>query len=361
MILKEFNEKKPNAVLVALGNDETTEESISELERLLDTAGAVCVARITQPKDKPDTKTYIGSGKAKELSEFIKTRYDSDDEISLVVFDDELSPSQIANLEDILDCPVIDRTMLILDIFAQHATTAEGKLQVEIACLRYTAPRLIGKGAQLSRLAGGIGTRGPGESKLESDRRHLKRQISALESKINDLERTRSIKRARRLKSGIKTIAIVGYTNAGKSTLMNALTNAGILAEDKLFATLDPTTRKLRLPSGKEFLITDTVGFVSRLPHHLVKAFKSTLEEVKYADIIIRLVDASEKYETRMMKQIVTDKLLEELGATDKPTITIYNKYDVAIEEDLIPKDAISISAKTGKGIQALISNLEVV
>lgn len=354
-----FDEEKTNAVLCAVDNGILDiDDSLDELERLADTAGAVCVARLIQPREKPDIRTYIGSGKVKELADFIKAREDSEDSISLVIFDDELSPSQIKNLEDELNCRVIDRTMLILDIFAKRATTAEGKLQVEIACLRYTAPRLIGKGTQLSRLAGGIGTRGPGESKLETDRRHLKRRIAALEEKITELERSRDVKRARRIKSGIKTVAIVGYTNAGKSTLMNKLTDAGILAEDKLFATLDPTTRNLRLPNGSELLLTDTVGFVSRLPHHLVKAFKSTLEEVKHSNAIIKLVDASEKEETRRMKIDVTEKLLIELGAADKSVIQVYNKCDIETDVDFIPRDAVRISSKTGKGIDTLLERL---
>ena len=355
------NEIKTNAILCAIDTDSSfsLEDSLDELERLAETAGAVCVARILQPRDKPDIRTYIGSGKVKELADFISARNDSDDKIDIVIFDDELSPSQIKNLEDELDCRVIDRTMLILDIFAGRATTAEGKLQVEIACLRYTAPRLIGKGTQLSRLAGGIGTRGPGESKLETDRRHLKRRIAALDERIEELERTRDVQRSRRRKSGIKVVAIVGYTNAGKSTLMNALTDANIFAEDKLFATLDPTTRNLRLPNGKELLLTDTVGFVNRLPHHLVKAFKSTLEEVKHASAIIELVDASEKEEQRAMKIDVTEKLIEELGAGEKPIIKVYNKCDIETDIDFIPRDAIRISAKTGRGLDKLLSKLE--
>ena len=355
------NEIKANAILCAIDTDSSfsVENSLDELERLADTAGAVCVARILQPRDKPDNRTYLGSGKVKELADFINARKDDENKIDLVIFDDELSPSQIKNLEDELDCRVIDRTMLILDIFAGRATTAEGKLQVEIACLRYTAPRLIGKGTQLSRLAGGIGTRGPGESKLESDRRHLKRRIAALAERITELERTREVQRSRRRKAGMKVVAIVGYTNAGKSTLMNALTDANIFAEDKLFATLDPTTRNLRLPSGKELLITDTVGFVNRLPHHLVKAFKSTLEEVNHASAIIELVDASEKEEQRAMKIDVTEKLIAELGAGEKPIIKVYNKCDIETEVDFIPRDAIRISAKTGKGLDKLLSKLE--
>lgn len=349
-------EKKNLAVLVALGSEAETASSLDELERLLETSGGECAAKITQAREKPDPKTFIGKGKCEEIKEFIKTY---DDEIELVVFDDELSPSQIANLEDAIDCRVIDRTMLILDIFALHAVTAEGKLQVEIACLKYSAPRLIGKGTQLSRLGGGIGTRGPGETKLESDRRHLQRRITSLEAKLREVEKQRSTMRSRRLKSTTKTVAIVGYTNAGKSTLLNKLTDAGILEEDKLFATLDPTTRRLNLPSGKTLMLTDTVGFINRLPHHLVKAFKSTLDEVRFSDIIIHLCDASDDADTRMMKNEVTAKLLEELDAAAKPTLEVYNKCDKLVDGDLIGSDCIMISARTGKGITKLVERLE--
>jgi GTP-binding protein HflX len=286
--------------------------SLDELARLLETAGGSEAARVIQNRVSPDKATYIGSGKVREIAEFVR----NDGDISLVIFDNELTPSQIANLErEIEGARVIDRTMLILDIFALHAVTGEGKLQVEIACLRYTAPRLTGRGKELSRLGGGIGTRGPGESKLESDRRHIKRRIAALSEEIAEIERTRSVKRATRLRSGIKSAAIIGYTNAGKSTLLNTLTDAGILAEDKLFATLDPTTRRLTLPSGTEILLTDTVGFIDRLPTHLVKAFKSTLEELKYADYIILITDASEELTERERKRDVTKQLIAELGA----------------------------------------------
>ncbi|MBR6634040.1 MAG: GTPase HflX, partial [Clostridia bacterium] len=255
-----FEEKKPKAVLVALSEgaeESVVEASLAELEALLETAGGECAFTVVQNLDRPNTKTYIGSGKAKEIAEAVAARGD----IDLVIFDNELSPAQLNNLEDIIGVRIIDRTMLILDIFALHATTGEGKLQVEIACLRYTAPRLTGKGTELSRLGGGIGTRGPGESKLESDRRHLKRRIAALEEELAEMQRTRDTKRAARDKKGLKIAAIVGYTNSGKSTLLNYLTGAGILAENKLFATLDPTTRLLTTEDGTEILITDTVGF----------------------------------------------------------------------------------------------------
>ena len=265
------------AILVGLclpeGDPEETEKSLDELERLLETAGGSCFAKVVQNKDHPDPRTCVGSGKVAEIRDLCARCG-----IDLVIFDTELSPAQIRNLEDGIgdEVRVIDRSMLILDIFALHAVTGEGKLQVELAQLKYTAPRLIGKGAELSRLGGGIGTRGPGETKLESDRRHMKRRIAALEAELEALERSRRTIRAARDRSGLSKVAIVGYTNAGKSTLLNRLTDAGILAEDKLFATLDPTTRKLELPDGTDVLLTDTVGFIRKLPHHLVHAFRST-------------------------------------------------------------------------------------
>lgn len=347
------------ALLVSVSTSETTDEcmrSLDELARLLETAGGEEAARIVQNRVSPDKATYIGSGKVKEIAEFIE----ADGDIALIVFDNELTPSQIANLEkEIKGARVIDRTMLILDIFALHAVTGEGKLQVEIACLRYTAPRLTGRGKDLSRLGGGIGTRGPGESKLESDRRHIKRRIAALSEEIADIERTRAVKRASRARSGIKSAAIIGYTNAGKSTLLNTLTDAGILAEDKLFATLDPTTRRLMLPSGAEMLLTDTVGFIDRLPTHLVKAFKSTLEELKYADYIIVITDASEDLTERERKREVTSQLIEELGAGDKPIVEVFNKCDIACGDAPFPSGSIEISAKSGAGTEALLQRLD--
>ena len=356
-IISGNEEKQTKAVLVSLctGDADATEVSLCELENLLETAGGVTVARVVQNMEKPNAKTYIGSGKAKEIAEFVESNGDVD----LVVFDNELSPSQIANLEELTGVRVIDRTMLILDIFALHAVTGEGKLQVEIACLRYTAPRLTGKGKDLSRLGGGIGTRGPGESKLESDRRHLRRRIAALEEELKEMERTRVTQRAARDKKQIKNAAIVGYTNSGKSTLLNYLTDAGILAENKLFATLDPTTRLLTTENGVELLLTDTVGFIDRLPHHLVKAFKSTLDELRYADIIIHLTDGSEDADERRRKAAVTDSLIEELCGGDKPILRVYNKMDKKAEGDFIPAGVIEISARTGDGVAELISALE--
>ena len=365
-----FNDAKEHiskAVLVGIvtrdTNSEEVEKELDELARLLDTAGGEEVARLVQNKETPDPRTVIGSGKIWELSELCRNNG-----VKLVVFDAELSPSQIRNIEDDLgdDISVIDRSMLILDIFALHATTGEGKLQVELAQLRYTAPRLIGKGTQLSRLGGGIGTRGPGESKLESDRRHMKRRIVALESELEELEKNRMTMRASRDKSQIPQIAIVGYTNAGKSTLLNTLTDAGILAENKLFATLDPTTRKLKLPCGETVLLTDTVGFIRKLPHHLVKAFKSTLDEAVYADILMIVIDAHDDEAKAQLE--VTETLLAELDAAGKPTIYVYNKCDLGVSSELPsyvannedPNHIVcAISAKSGQGIDTLLQKVE--
>lgn len=330
------------------------EASLSELSRLCETAGAEVVATLVQQKESPDPSTYLGSGKLIELCELCKNN-----DVDTAVFDCELSPSQIKNVEDAIGVSVIDRSMLILDIFALHATSAEGKLQVELAQLKYTVPRLIGKGNELSRLGGGIGTRGPGESKLETDRRHVKRRMDALEAEIRELASNRETQRAARDRSGIFKFAVAGYTNAGKSTLTNYLTGAGILAEDKLFATLDPTTRKYNLPSGTSVLLTDTVGFIRNLPHHLIKAFRSTLDEVAYADAILVVIDSSDP-EARAQLD-VTVGLIEELGAGAKPIIYVMNKADKAQTAFIgtSSDDTVFISAKTGDGVDALIDAME--
>ena len=357
--------KSCRAVLVSICTDNSkqkeVETSLDELSRLLDTAGGTEFARLIQNKGTPDVRTLIGSGKVEELRELCKNNG-----IDLVIFDTDLSPSQIRNLEKELgDVNVIDRSMLILDIFALHAVSGEGKLQVELAQLKYTAPRLMGKGSEMSRLGGGIGTRGPGESKLESDKRHLNRRITALEAELRELDKNRLTMRAARDKSGLKKVAIVGYTNAGKSTLLNKLTDAGILAEDKLFATLDPTTRKFELPGGETVLLTDTVGFIKNLPHHLIKAFKSTLDEAVYADVLVILIDASDEEFPSQLE--VTGKLLSELGASDKPTIYVFNKCDKGI---VCPPSAVintendnfvCISASTGDGVSDFADMLEAV
>ena len=355
--------KPDRTVLVGIVTQKETQEmldkSMDELERLLQTAGGECVARLTQSKESPDVRTVIGSGKAAELAYLCACN-----DVTLVVFDCEMSPSQIRNLENILgdEVRVIDRSMLILDIFALHAVTGEGKLQVELAQLKYTAPRLMGRGAEMSRLGGGIGTRGPGESKLETDRRHLQRRVHALEAQIAEMDKNRKTMRASRDKSGIPEVAIVGYTNAGKSTLLNRLTDAGILAEDKLFATLDPTTRKFYLPCGEPVLLTDTVGFINKLPHHLVRAFRSTLEEACNADILMIIVDASDENFRDQLK--VTEDLLCELGAADKPTLYVFNKCDMGMAETpTVGREAADnvafISALTGQGVDRMVSLLE--
>lgn len=365
---------RPRAVLVSIqtGEDtaESVEESLDELARLLDTAGGVVAARMVQTRQAPDARTLIGSGKVRELADLCRNL-----DASLVVFDCDLTPVQIRNMEDDIkvdDLRVIDRSMLILDIFALHAATAEGKLQVELAQLQYTAPRLTGHGADMSRLGGGIGTRGPGESKLESDRRHMKRRVDALKAELAVVEKNRRTMRQSRDKSGLPRIAIVGYTNAGKSTLLNTLTGAGILAEDKLFATLDPTTRKFSLPGGESVLLTDTVGFIRKLPHHLVNAFRSTLEEAVYADIILLLLDASDPHCEEQLQ--VTEELLEELGAGAKPTLYVFNKCDREVEDTAAltrtvserfggedaGRRALCISALSGEGCEQLAEAMEV-
>jgi GTP-binding protein HflX len=347
------------AVLVGISPDQSglaeCHTSLDELERLLDTAGGETFARVVQVRASYNARTCIGSGKVAEIAELCKA-----EDIHLAVFDFDLSPSQIRNLEDDLgDVRVIDRSMLILDIFALHATSGEGKLQVELAQLKYTAPRLTGHGTELSRLGGTIGTRGPGETQLESDRRHMKRRIDALEAQLAEMENTRATMRAARDRSGIPKVAIVGYTNAGKSTLLNYLTNAGVLSEDKLFATLDPTTRRLDLEDGESLLLTDTVGFIRKLPHHLVKAFRSTLEEAAYADILLVLIDATDPEGEAHLA--VTEQLLEELGAADKPILYVFNKCD-RVPELMAAKnereDTVYISAATGEGIEQLLSRL---
>ncbi len=339
--------------------------SLEELQRLLETAGGECAAILTQARPAPDHRTYIGSGKCGELSDLCR-----DNGADLVVFDCELSPSQIRSIEDELesDVQVIDRSMLILDIFAAHARSSEGVLQVELAQLKYTAPRLVGHGREMSRLGGGaagsIGSRGPGETKLELDRRRIRSRIAALESELDSVVRTREVIRASRERSGMKRCAIVGYTNAGKSTLLNRLTEAGILAEDKLFATLDTTTRKYTLPGGSDVLLTDTVGFIRNLPHHLIKAFRSTLEEAVYSDAILIIIDASDpEFESQLR---VTEELLGDLGAGEKPRLYVMNKCDAARSID-IPRElsaasgvrAVSISALTGEGVELMVSELE--
>ncbi|MBO5374549.1 MAG: GTPase HflX [Clostridia bacterium] len=342
------------------GGADEAERSLLELERLVDTAGGEVFATVTQLKNTPDVATCIGEGKLNELADICKNN-----SIKKIVFDCELTPAQIKNIENVTEADVIDRSMLILDIFALHATTAEGKIQVELAQLKYTAPRLMGKGKDMSRLGGGIGTRGPGESKLEIDRRRLASRMAFLQGELRELEKNRLTMRAQRDRSGLPKACIAGYTNAGKSTLLNLLTGAGILAEDKLFATLDPTTRKYQLPSGIEMLITDTVGFIRKLPHHLIHAFKSTLDETVYSDFIIVVVDASD--DECLQQMSVTEGILESLEVGDKPRLYVFNKADKCTPERLYDlrlfrggsARVVTLCAKTGEGLEELTSQLE--
>ncbi len=346
------NKQEPEkAVLIAVDTGEyDCDISLDELEELAETAGAEVVGRMSQKRDKPDSGTFLGSGRLEELGDFCKNN-----EVDLVIADSELAPAQLRSIEKATDVRVIDRTTLILDIFAERARSNEGKLQVELAQLRYSLPRLMGQGTKLSRLGGGIGTRGPGETKLESDRRHIRRRIKALEDEFDALEKRRSLARARREKDGVETVVIVGYTNAGKSTLMNTLTEAGVLAQDKLFATLDPTSRALVLPDGRRVMLIDTVGFIRRLPHHLVEAFKSTLEEAVCAKVILNVCDASDPECAEHLK--VTNDLLEELGCSGKPIIPVFNKCDLpqADEAAMRLPGAVNISALEGKGLDELL------
>lgn len=328
--------------------------SMDELEELARTAGAVVAAKIIQKRDKPDSATYVGSGRLEEIKSFTEAN-----DVDLLIFDGELTPSQQRNIEDETDIRVIDRTTLILDIFAARARSNEGKIQVELAQLKYSLPRLGGKGAEMSRLGGGIGTRGPGESKLESDRRHIHRRIQSLQEELVQIAKRRENLRARREKDGIETVAIVGYTNAGKSTLMNTLTNAGVLAENKLFATLDPTSRALTLPDGRTVMLIDTVGLVRRLPHQLVDAFRSTLEEAANATVILNLCDASDECCTEHLN--VTMNLLAALGCADKPIISVLNKCDLCGGSFVLPAhgEFVMISAKTGEGLGNLLAKIQ--
>ena len=345
----DFKEIEERVILIGVqtGEDEDVAASLDELEELARTAGAVTVGKVIQNREAVHPGTYIGKGKIEEVAALMRAV-----DANGVICDDELSPAQMNNLERELDCKVMDRTLLILDIFADRAVTSEGKIQVELAQLRYRTARLVGLRESLSRLGGGIGTRGPGEKKLETDRRLIRNRISALKAELAQVEKHRDLIRGKRARGSLKTAAIVGYTNAGKSTLLNKLTGAGILAEDKLFATLDPTTRVLELKDGQQILLTDTVGFIRKLPHHLVEAFKSTLEEAKYADYIIHVVDASNP-QAEVQMHIVYETL-RELGATGKKTITLLNKQDRVPElqiRDLRADYVIKCSARTGEGL----------
>lgn len=351
---KEIVEK---VILLGVDVGDDTKESMKELAELVDTAGAIVLDSIVQSRERIHPGTYIGKGKIEEVRERIE-RLDA----TGVVCDDELTPAQLRNLEDLLDTKVMDRTMVILDIFAKRATTSEGKIQVELAQLKFSAARLIGLRSSLSRLGGGIGTRGPGEKKLEMDRRLIHERISQLKSELKKVESHRELIRKSRDENLAFNVAIVGYTNAGKSTLLNKLTDANILAEDKLFATLDPTTRKLKLGSGQEILVTDTVGFIRKLPHHLIEAFKSTLEEAKYANLLVHMVDASNEEASSQM--LVVYDTLRSLDVVDKDIITVFNKTDLIKEGEELPRDfhadkILKMSAKTGDGIEDLKKTIE--
>lgn len=355
MIDNRETEERVILVAVRKSDRENTEQSLDELCELASTAGAVTVARVIQNLDNFNPATYIGKGKIDEIKELI-IEYDA----TGIICDDELSPAQMNNLSDALEIKVMDRTLLILDIFAARANTNEGKIQVELAQLRYRSSRLSGLGNALSRLGGGIGTRGPGETKLEMDRRIIHERIGQLKHELEAVVTHRELTRSQRSRSNIPVVAIVGYTNAGKSTLLNTLTGAGILAENKLFATLDPTTRGLELESGQQILLTDTVGFISKLPHHLVEAFKSTLEEAVYADIILHVVDASNPAMDSQM-YVVYDTL-EKLGAGDKPIITAFNKTEIAgnkVLKDFKADKTVNISALHGDGLTELKDTIE--
>ena len=348
-----FKEIEERVILVGvqMNDGEDTEESLEELSELAKTAGAQTVGTIIQNREAVHPGTYIGKGKIEEVRSLVLAM-----DANGVICDDELSPAQLNNLERELDCKVMDRTLLILDIFARRAVTSEGKIQVELAQLRYRSARLVGLRESLSRLGGGIGTRGPGEKKLETDRRLIRTRISALKEELKQVEKHRELIRGKRAKGNLKTAAIVGYTNAGKSTLLNVLTGAEVLSEDKLFATLDPTTRLLELSDGQQILLTDTVGFIRKLPHHLVEAFKSTLEEAKYADYIIHVVDSSNPQAEKQMH--IVYETLRELGAVGKPVITLFNKQDAVTDteplRDFKADRTLCISARRGDGLEEL-------
>lgn len=361
--LHELGQREERVILVGVELDEHSSRSamqidacLDELEELVKTAGATAVARSVQKRERIHPGHYLGKGKIEELKLMLQT-YDA----TGIVCDDELSPAQLKNLEQMLETKVMDRTIVILDIFAARAISGEGKIQVELAQLKYRLSRLTGMGASMSRLGGGIGTRGPGEKKLETDRRYIKERIAELNQQAQEIRTHRELLREQRSKKGTPVVSLVGYTNAGKSTLLNMLTEAGVLAEDKLFATLDTTTRKVELPGGSEILLTDTVGFIQKLPHHLVQAFRATLEELKYADILLHVVDASNPNRAEHMQ--VVYQTLKDLGCADTSVITVYNKMDCNVElplpMDAMARDIAQISAAKGEGLDALLRQIE--
>ena len=347
------------AVLVGLNADcftqeqTATEESLEELDDLLETAGGFCTGKILQNRHAPDPHSFIGEGKAQEVKMLVEATAST-----MVIFDNELSPGNIRALEEIIGVTVLDRSALILDIFAQRAKTKEGRLQVELAQYKYLLPRLSGMGKSLSRQGGGIGTRGPGETKLESDRRHIRERINRLEEELEQVRRVRGVQRERRMKNSVPVVAIVGYTNAGKSTLLNQLTGAGIPANNRLFDTLDTTSRQLRVSDNLDVILSDTVGFISKLPHHLVNAFHATLEELEYADLLLHVIDASDPHIEKHIA--VVDRLIAKLAKPGVPVLKCYNKADLVYSEDIpVSRDVIPISAKRGSNMDGLLKAIE--
>ena len=354
-----FETQQERAVLVGLNADcftkaqTATDETLEELEALLETAGGFCTGKILQNRHTPDSHSFIGEGKAEEvrmLAEFT--------EATMVIFDNELSPGHIRALEDILGLTVLDRSALILDIFAQRAKTREGRLQVELAQYKYLLPRLSGMGKSLSRQGGGIGTRGPGETKLESDRRHIRERIARLQTELEQVRQVRGVQRERRMKNSVPVVAIVGYTNAGKSTLLNTLTGAGIPANNRLFDTLDTTSRQLTVSDNLDVVLSDTVGFIAKLPHHLVDAFRATLEELEYADLLLHVIDASDPNREEHIQ--VVESLITKLAKPGTPVLQCYNKADLVSAEDIpVGQDVVKISAKMGRGMDDLLKAIE--
>lgn len=353
------NKKQERAVLVGLNADcftkeqTATDETMEELEALLETAGGFCTAKVLQNRHTPDSHSFIGEGKAQEVRMLVEAT-----ESTMVIFDNELSPGNIRALEEIIGVPVLDRSALILDIFAQRAKTREGRLQVELAQNKYLLPRLSGMGSSLSRQGGGIGTRGPGETKLETDRRLIRERINRLEAELEQVRQVRSVQRERRIKNSIPVVAIVGYTNAGKSTLLNQLTGAGIPANNRLFDTLDTTSRLLTVSDNLDVVLSDTVGFIAKLPHHLVNAFHATLEELEYADLLLHVIDASDPNREEHIQ--VVNRLIAQLAKPETPVLRCYNKADLVSPADIpVGEDVVALSARSGAGCQELLQAIE--
>ena len=354
-----FEKQQERAVLVGLNADcfkldqTATPETLEELEALLETAGGFCTAKVIQNRHTPDAHSFIGEGKAQEVRMLIEAT-----ESTMAIFDNELSPGHIRALEEILGVTVLDRSALILDIFAQRAKTREGRLQVELAQYKYLLPRLSGMGKSLSRQGGGIGTRGPGETKLESDRRHIRERIARLENELKQVRQVRAVQRERRMKNSVPVVAIVGYTNAGKSTLLNQLTDAGIPANNRLFDTLDTTSRQLTVSDNLDVILSDTVGFIAKLPHHLVDAFRATLEELEYADLLLHVIDSADP--NREEHIAVVEKLIRKLAKEGTPVISCYNKADLVSAEDIpVGEDVVAISARKGINMDGLLKAIE--